>query len=101
MNLTDSASASTEPNALPQNGVWYFSGDLLFASRVKFAAESAGLPFSLLGKWPESPPSQPLWIIVDLATRAGGAAAIAALAKQQNEAAQFGLRPACRHRKAS
>jgi CheY-like chemotaxis protein len=58
------------------SGVWYFSGDLLFASRVSAAAEQSGLVFSLLSRWPEQPPSAPRWIIVDLATKSGASAEI-------------------------
>jgi hypothetical protein len=64
-------------------GVWYFSGDLLFAGRVKGAAESAGLTFSLLSRWPDSPSSRPRWIIVDLATKFGASAEICQLALAQ------------------
>ncbi len=67
-------SAGTEPAS---GGVWFFSGDLLFASRVQSAAQRSGRPFSLLGKWPESWPSDPAWIIVDLATRAGASTEVA------------------------
>ncbi len=82
--MTEAESTNPAPNA-----VWYFSGDLLFASRVKFAAESAGLPFALMGRWPDSPTTKPAWIIVDLATRSGGAAAIAEQAKQHQAGAQL------------
>lgn len=73
----DTQSAAAMP------GVWYFSGDLLFAGRVRGAAENAGLAFSLLSRWPQSAPSSPRWIIVDLATKSGGAAEICELAKAQ------------------
>lgn len=64
-------------------GVWYFSGDLLFAGRVKGAADNAGLAFSLLSRWPDPPPSKPRWIVVDLATKSGASAEICELAKAQ------------------
>jgi len=64
-------------------GVWFFSGDLIFAGRVRGAAEQAGLVFSFLGRWPETPPSLPKWIVVDLATKSGASAEICALAKSQ------------------
>ncbi len=89
MNQDQSTTVASEPTVTPENGVWYFSGDLLFASRVKSAAEIAGLPFALLGKWPDSPSFIPRWIIVDLATRSGGAAAIATAAKEQYGSAQL------------
>lgn len=89
MNSITSTPDSDGLDAIPANGVWYFSGDLLFASRVKFAAESAELLFALLGKWPDPPPSMPRWIIVDLATRAGGAAAIAVTSKAEFPSARL------------
>ena len=50
--------------------VVFLSGDLLFASRVRGAAEAAGLRFVLSGKLPED--ADPIaWVIVDLATRSG------------------------------
>lgn len=50
--------------------VVFLSGDLLFASRVRGAAESAGLPFVLSGRLPDD--DGPIaWVIVDLATRSG------------------------------
>ncbi len=71
-----------EQPSLPA-GVWYFSGDLLFAGRVRGAAENAGMAFSLLSRWPETPPSNPHWIVVDLATRSAASAEICQLAKAQ------------------
>jgi hypothetical protein len=56
--------------------VWFFSGDLLFASRVQSAAERAGRKFLLLGKWPETWTIDPAWIIVDLSTRSGASTEI-------------------------
>lgn len=64
------------PEAGAPLAVWFFSGDLLFASRIRSAAERAGVPFQLLGRWPENGEPAPGWIIVDLATRSGGAAEI-------------------------
>jgi len=56
--------------------VWFFSGDLLFASRVESAAVRSGRSFSLMGKWPESWSAPPDWIIVDLATRFGASSEV-------------------------
>lgn len=66
-----------ESNNLVGGAVWFFSGDLLFASRVQSAAQRAGRPFLLLGKWPETRTSEPAWIIVDLSTRSGASTEIA------------------------
>jgi hypothetical protein len=71
VNPTVDASAS---NREATQAVWFFSGDLLFASRVESAAVRAGVAFSLMGKWPDVWTTQPRWIIVDLATRFGASA---------------------------
>lgn len=74
-----SATAPLGTPGLP-TAVWFFSGDLLFASRVRAAAERAGIPFALLGRWPDSHEVAPRWVIIDLATRAGASAEIRRLA---------------------
>lgn len=60
--------------------VLFLSGDLIFASRVRSAAEAAGLTFQLSGKMPAEAVSadgtdrdeaEVAWIIIDLATRSG------------------------------
>jgi len=71
-----------------ENGVWYFSGDLLFASRVQGAAVNAGLVFSHLSQWPQTHPSTPRYIIVDLATKSGASAEIRNLASTHFPAAR-------------
>jgi len=76
-------SIQVDATSIQADGVWYFSGDLLFAGRVKGAAENAGLAFSLLSRWPDPHPSNPRWIIVDLATKSGASAEICQLAKSQ------------------
>jgi hypothetical protein len=50
------------------------SGDLMFASRVRSAADAAGLEFRLAGRLPneQAPENRAIrWVIVDLATRSG------------------------------
>ncbi len=79
-NTTDMPPESEDAKALPP-AVWFFSGDLIFAGRVRGAAENAGLEFSLLSRWPEPASSKPLWVIVDLATKSGASAEIRQLAK--------------------
>ncbi len=67
-----------QPDPAPSSGgaVWFFSGDLMFASRVQSAAQRAGRPFSLMGKWPDTWTIDPTWIIVDLSTRSGASTEI-------------------------
>lgn len=52
-------------------GVLMLSGDLMFASRVRSAAESAGRGFQLSGSFPESDLSHVRMVILDLSTRSG------------------------------
>lgn len=68
------------PQTTATQAVWFFSGDLLFASRVESAAVRSGIQFSLMGKWPESWSTPPGWIIVDLATRFGASSDVIAKA---------------------
>lgn len=78
----------SEPNtASSSGGVWFFSGDLMFASRVRHAAQRAGYAFSIQGSWPEEPTSEAGWIIVDLGTRSGAAAEIRRRAAEEFPAA--------------
>lgn len=62
------------------NKVLFLSGDLIFASRVRAAAEAAGHAFQLSGNVPAEADSDAAthereeevgWIVIDLATRAG------------------------------
>lgn len=58
-------SAESESTAEP--AVVFLSGDLMFASRVRAAANAAGVAFHLSGTLPELDHIR--WVIVDLATR--------------------------------
>lgn len=49
--------------------VVFLSGDLMFASRVRGAAEAAGYAFQLAGSLPDQPGIA--YVIVDLSTRSG------------------------------
>jgi hypothetical protein len=49
--------------------VVFLSGDLMFASRVRAAAESAGYEFQFASSLPEQ--GDVAWVVVDLATRSG------------------------------
>ncbi|QDT09614.1 histidine kinase [Stieleria marina] len=48
--------------------VVFLSGDLMFASRVRGAAENAGLEFKLSGRLPEDAGGVIRYVILDLAT---------------------------------
>ena len=49
--------------------VVFLSGDLIFASRVKGAAERAGLTFMLSGSLPTNEADRIRYVILDLSTR--------------------------------
>ncbi|MEM8911857.1 MAG: histidine kinase [Planctomycetota bacterium] len=52
--------------------VHFISGDLVFASRVRAAAESAGVSFRLSMRPPdEAEGASTRWVILDLSTRSG------------------------------
>lgn len=48
--------------------VLFLSGDLIFASRVKGAAQHAGFDFALRGSMPDSDTESIRYVILDLAT---------------------------------
>ncbi len=54
-----------------QHRVLMLSGDLVFGSRVKSAAERAGWKFSLGGRLPDGELDDVKYVIVDLSTRSG------------------------------
>ncbi|MEM9588834.1 MAG: histidine kinase [Planctomycetota bacterium] len=49
--------------------VVFLSGDLMFASRIRGAAEQAGLTFKLSGSLPAEDDAEVRYIILDLSTR--------------------------------
>ncbi|MCC9645258.1 histidine kinase [Rhodopirellula sp. JC740] len=51
--------------------VLFLTGDLIFASRVRAACETAGKNFAFAGRLPEEPDEDIGWVIVDLSTRNG------------------------------
>tara|TARA_R110002049_G_scaffold72490_1_gene187028 strand:+ start:146775 stop:147125 length:351 start_codon:yes stop_codon:yes gene_type:complete len=53
----------------PSGTVVFLSGDLMFASRVRGAAENAGLSFYLGGNLPEDDDKTIRYVILDLSTR--------------------------------
>ncbi|TWT83020.1 hypothetical protein CA13_44830 [Planctomycetes bacterium CA13] len=57
-------------DAIP-NSVAFLSGDLMFASRVRGAAENAGWQFLFGGSLPREDLSTVRYVIVDLSTRSG------------------------------
>jgi len=64
------ADAVQTPEGLPPV-VCLLSGDLIFASRIRSAAEQAGLQFELSGNVAEKPRREVVMVIVDLSTRSG------------------------------
>lgn len=63
--------------------VVFLSGDLMFASRVKAAAESAGLVFQFSGNLPEENTDSIRFVVLDLATRSGLTAEIVGQCEQR------------------
>ncbi len=61
------ATESDPARAEPQ--VWFLSGDLMFASRVRAAAERAGFEFRLATNLPDEPGGEIRYVILDLSTR--------------------------------
>lgn len=59
------------------------SGDLMFASRVRSAAQAAGLEFHFGGSLPEGDLQDVRYVIVDLSTRSGLVGSIAGLCDQR------------------
>jgi hypothetical protein len=76
--VTESASDES-----PAETVVFLSGDLIFASRVKAAAERADLAFRLSGSLPESETDSISYVILDLSTRSTLTAEIAAQCAQR------------------
>ncbi len=56
--------------------VVFLSGDLMFASRIKAAAQSAGLEFRFAGSLPDDDMDAIRFVVLDLATRSGLTATI-------------------------
>ncbi|MFG0254360.1 MAG: histidine kinase [Rhodopirellula sp. JB053] len=68
-NSVDSPSTTDDGVGSQAGVVVFLSGDLIFASRVRAAAQAAGLEFQLAGNLPEQPSDQVRFILVDLSTR--------------------------------
>lgn len=73
--MSDSPDSGQEPRQ-PAGRVLFLSGDLMFASRVRAAAEAAGLGFQLAGDVPEEGGDSIRYVVLDLATRGGLAAGL-------------------------
>lgn len=71
MTETSSSAPATD------HSVIMLSGDLMFASRVKSAAQNAGLQFQLGGALPAGDLAAVRYVILDLSTRGGMSSAIA------------------------
>lgn len=52
-----------------EDSVLFLSGDLMFASRVRAAADNAGFVFRLAGNLPKDPDPSVRFVVLDLATR--------------------------------
>ena len=59
----------SETDDLPAGTVVFLSGDLMFASRIKAAAERAGVAFRLSGSLPQTETDAIGYVILDLSTR--------------------------------
>ncbi len=53
------------------NSIVMLSGDLMFASRVRAAAERAGFAFRIGGKLPDDDTAAIRYVVLDLSTRSG------------------------------
>ena len=59
------------PDDPTTGSVIMLSGDLMFASRVKLAAQQAGFEFQMSGSLPEGETKSIRYVILDLSTRSG------------------------------
>lgn len=73
----------SESNQRHAGSVVMLSGDLMFASRVKSAAESAGLTFRIGGSLPEDQADAIRFVVLDLGTRSGLTSKIAGQCAQR------------------
>lgn len=71
--------SSAEPSS---DAVVFLSGDLMFASRVRAAAEASDLDFHFGGTVPDIE-AEIAWVIVDLATRSGAVDGLAETCQQK------------------
>ena len=69
VDLQTAADSRTAVETADEQVVIFLSGDLMFASRVRAAADAADLDFQLAGSLPDRPGIR--WVIIDLATRSG------------------------------
>lgn len=67
----------------------FLSGDLIFAGRVRAAADAAGVTFQLSGRLPEQADPAIGWIIIDLSSRKTLVPTIAGEAAERFPAAQL------------
>ncbi|SMP70645.1 hypothetical protein SAMN06265222_11396 [Neorhodopirellula lusitana] len=85
LNTPSDTPANTPPSESepsPSTGeVVFLSGDLIFASRVRAAAENGGRPFRLSGNVPEDA-GDAAFVVVDLSTRSKVVDGLMALCQQ-------------------
>ena len=72
-----------------EGSVVMLSGDLMFASRVRGAAQTAGLAFHFGGSLPEGDLAAVRFVVLDLATRSGLIDSIAEQCRQRCPQAQL------------
>jgi hypothetical protein len=75
--MSEASQPAAEPTTETAGSVVMLSGDLMFASRVKSAAEHAGLTFRIGGSLPEDENDAIRFVVLDLSTRSGLTSAIA------------------------
>lgn len=73
----------------PSGSVVMLSGDLMFSSRVKSAAEQAGLTFRIGGSLPEDETEAIRYVVLDLSTRSGLTSTIAGQCAERCAGAQL------------
>jgi len=75
--MSETSQTDTPDTRSSTASVVMLSGDLMFASRVKAAAERAGLAFRISGKLPDDNTESIRFVVLDLSTRSGLTAEIA------------------------
>ena len=80
---TDPGVNAESSEAVRGGSVVMLSGDLMFASRVRAAAQSAGLTFHFGGSLPDADLEDVRFVVLDLSTRSGLISSIAGLCAER------------------